>query len=444
MSIEDLKKSILDVFKSRSEEFIPGKSKVAVTKPVYDENDALGLMDTFFSGWLSMGEKVKTFEERFSKFLGVKHGVAVNSGSSANLLALTTLSCDDVPIESRLKAGDEIITPAVTWATTCNPIFQVGAIPVFVDVDPETYCIDPNEVEKAISPKTKAIFVVHLLGHPVDMSRIMEIAERYDLLVIEDSCEALGTKFKGKFVGTFGSLSTSSFFETHHISTGEGGMVCTDNTLYSILTRSFRAFGRACTCPVCLTHKKPPEPCPLRYNFAFPELKGYDRRYIFTQIGYSLKMTELQASLGITQLDKLDDFLEARQRNAKYYTSKLKSYPCLQLPTEKLYAKHSWFMYPIIVNTEAPFTKNQLVEQLERNKIETRPIMVAMTSQPSLALPSIKYKKIGKLPITENIKDNGFVIGCHPKITEPQRKYVVQTIIDFLESSKHRIHKLTD
>lgn len=436
MSIEELRKIIADVFKGRSEEFIPGKSKVAVTKPVYDENDAIGLMDTFFSGWLSMSEKVKTFEELFSKFLGVKHSVAVNSGSSANLLALSTLFCDDVPSESRLKAGDQIITPAVTWATTCYPIFQVGAIPVFVDVDPETYCIDSDEVEKAISPKTKAIFVVHLLGHPADMSRIMEIAEKYDLLVIEDSCEALGTKIEGKFAGTFGSLSTFSFFETHHISTGEGGMVCTDNTLYSILTRSLRAFGRVCTCPVCLAHKKPPEPCPLRYETDLPKLKGYDRRYIFTQIGYSLKMTELQASLGITQLDKFDGFLEVRRKNAKYYTSQLKSYPYLQLPTEKPYAKHSWFMYPIIIRPEAPFTKNQLVEYLERNKIETRSIMVAMTSQPSLARSSLRYKKIGKLPVTENIKNNGFVIGCHPKITASEREYVVGVITNFLESFK--------
>ena len=433
---EELRKIFSDVFKSKSEEFIPGKSKVAVTKPLYDENDAIELMDTFFSGWLSMSEKVKTFEERFSEFLGVKHSMAVNSGSSANLLALTTLFCDDVPSKSRLKAGDEIITPAVTWATTCYPIFQVRAIPVFVDVDPETYCIDPNEVEKAISPKTKAIFVVHLLGHPADMSRIMEIAEKYGLLVIEDSCEALGTKFKGKFVGTFGDLSTFSFFETHHISTGEGGMVCSDNALYSVLTRSLRAFGRVCTCPVCLTHKKPPEPCPLRHKIDLAELKGYDRRYIFTQIGYSLKMTELQASLGITQLDKLNGFLEARRRNAKYYTDKLKVYSCLQLPTEKPDAKHSWFMYPIIVRPEAPFTKNQLVEYLERNNIETRSIMVAMTSQPSLTHSSLKYKKIGKLLVTENIKNNGFVIGCHPKMTNSQREYVVEVITNFLESVK--------
>jgi len=436
MSSKELRKIILHHFKGKSEDLIPGKSKVAVTKPVYDENDAIGIMDTFFSGWLSMSEKVKTFEERFSKFLGVKHSVSVNSGSSANLLALSTLLCPEVPDKSRLKAGDEIITPAVTWATTCYPIFQVGAVPVFVDVDPETYCIDPEEVEKAVLPKTKAIFVVHLLGHPADMSRIMEIAEKHDLLVIEDCCEALGTEFKGKFVGTFGSLSTFSFFETHHISTGEGGMVCTDNTLYSILTRSLRAFGRVCTCPVCLTHKQPPEPCPLRYKTDLVELEGYDRRYIFTQIGYSLKMTELQASLGITQLDKFDGFLEARKRNAEYYTSKLKTYPYLQLPIEKSYAKHSWFMYPIIVRSDAPFTKNQLVEYLERNNIETRSIMVTITSQPSLANSSLRYKKIGKLPVAENIKNNGFVIGCHPKIKKPQRAYILKVMTDFCESFK--------
>jgi len=437
MTSEELRKAILNVFKSKSEEFIAGKSKVAVSKPVYDEKDAIGLIDTFSSRWLSMSEKVKTFEERFSKFLGVKNSVAANSGSSANLLALAALSCDDVPSKSRLKAGDEIITPAVTWATTCYPIFQVGAIPVFVDVDPETYCIDPDEVEKAISPRTKAIFVVHLLGHPADMSRIMEIAHRHDLLVIEDSCEALGTKYRGKLVGTFGSLSTFSFFETHHISTGEGGMVCTDNALYSILARSLRAFGRACTCPVCLTHKQPPEPCPLRYKTDLAELEGYDRRYIFTHIGYSLKMTELQASLGITQLDKFDGFLEARKRNAKYYTYKLKTYPYLQLPIEKPYAKHSWFMYPIVVRAEAPFTKNQLVECLEKNKIETRPIMAAMAFQPSLAHSPLKYRKIGKLPVAENVKNNGFVIGCHPKITKAERAFVLEVMTDFFESFKH-------
>jgi len=403
-----------------------------VSKPVYDEKDESAIMNTFRTHYLSMHDKTEEFEDNFSRAIGVKHSVAVNSGSSANLVSLSVLSCEDV--SKGLGRGDEVITPALTWATTCFPIIQVGATPVFVDVDPKTYCLDPEEVEKAVTPRTKAIMLVHFLGHPADMDAISEVATKHGLFVIEDCCEALGSKFKGQHVGTFGDMSTFSFFETHHVSTGEGGMICTNRSLYSSLARSFRAFGRACVCPTCRLHMQPPKPCPIRYKVALPQLEGYDKRYVFTRIGYSLKMTELQASLGVTQLKKLGSFLETREANAKFYAEKLTRYSdVLQIPSAAKGITHSWFAYPIIVKQGEAFTRKQIVDYLESRGIETRPMMTGDISvQPCLR--NVKFRRVGHLPVTKYIQNNGFIIGCHPMIGEEQRIYVADSLSRFLES----------
>jgi CDP-6-deoxy-D-xylo-4-hexulose-3-dehydrase len=394
--------------------------KVAVSKPLYDQQDKEELLRTIDTNYLSMHSKTREFENRFSEEIGVEYSVAVNSGSSANLISLCVLLSDD--LRNRLNVGDEVITPALTWATTCFPIVQLGMVPVFVDVDPDSFCLTPDELEKAISKQTKAIMLVHLLGHPADMDPIVEIARKHDLILVEDCCEALGSEYGGQSVGTYGDLSTFSFFETHHISTGEGGMVCTDNPTFASIADSLRAFGRVSRDATCRLQ-----------GAKYAGVEDYDRRYVFDRMGYSLKMTELQASLGLTQLRRLRSFLEIRHDNAAFYSKELEDYSeLIQLPTAKKKATHSWFMYPIVVRHESGFTRNQIVEHLERSGIETRPVMAGdITTQPCMR--TARLRRIGELPVARSVMRNAFLIGCHPAIGEQERRYVVDVLSSFLK-----------
>ncbi len=394
--------------------------KVTISKPLYDQNDREGLLRTIETNYLSMHSKTREFESRFSSEIGVKYSVAVNSGSSANFIALCVLLSDD--LQNRLKVGDEVITPALTWATTCFPIVQLGMVPVFTDADPESFCLAPDELEKAITENTKAVMPVHLLGHPADMGAIVEIVRKHGLILIEDCCEALGSKYGLRSVGTCGDLSTFSFFETHHISTGEGGMICTDDPIAASIADSLRAFGRV-----------PRESSSKLQGAKYAGTRDYDRRYVFDRMGYSLKITELQASLGLTQLEKLGSFLKTRNDNAAFYSKELAKYrELIQLPTVREKATHSWFMYPIIVQSNSGFTRNQIVEDLETKGIETRPVMAGdITMQPCMR--AAKFRKVGELPVTRNVMRNGFLIGCHPAIGEQERRYVVDALSSFLE-----------
>jgi CDP-6-deoxy-D-xylo-4-hexulose-3-dehydrase len=364
-----------------------------------------------------MGEKVQKFERMFADYVGVKNAVMVNSGSTANLLALSILT--NPVINSRIQKGEEIITPAITWSTTVFPIINVNAMPVLVDVDPDTYTIDTTEIEKTITDKTRAIMPVHILGNPCNMKEIMEIAEEHDLFVVEDCCEAHGAEFNGKKVGSFGDISTFSFFFSHHISTIEGGMVLTNNEEYAELAKSLRAHG-------WIRELK-------NRNEIAKKYKEIDARFLFINSGYNVRPTEIQGAFGIHQIKKLDKFIEIRRNNARYWTEKLKVYSdYLLLPEERKGTKHVWFGYPITVKPIAPFTRKDFVDFLEQKGIETRPVMAGnIAEQPAMKL--FKYRKADELNNSKIIMRNSFFFGNHQGIGKVEREYIADCISEFIE-----------
>lgn len=401
----------------KQSKFIPGISKIPLAVPPYGWEEVSEAVDSLLKMETTMSKKVMKFEKLFAKYIGVKHAIMVNSGSSANLLALSILSNSFLG-NTKISNNSEIITPAVTWATTVFPIINIGAKPVFVDVIKEDYTIDPDKIEDAITKKTKAIFLVHLLGNPCNMKKIKKIAKQYDLFVIEDACEAHGAEFNKKKVGSFGNLATFSFFASHHITTMEGGMITTnDSQLYEI-GKALRSFGWSRV----LKSKK-------YFEKKFPKI---DSRYLFVNTGYNLRPTELQGGFGIHQIKKLDRFVNIRRNNAKYWNKGLRRYSdFLLLPKFNQTFKHSFLFYPITVVNNKFFTKNELVHRLEKSGIETRPVMAGnFIRQPVAKL--IDFKISGTLNNSDYIMNNSFVIGNHSGITTPQRKYIINIIKEFM------------
>src|SRR5256712_428986 len=399
-------------------EFVPGKTRIPLTVSTYGSEEVEEAVDSLLSTWVTMGSKVKTFETAFANYNGSSHAVMVNSGSSANLLALSVLTNDTV--SDHIEKGSEVITPAVTWATTVYPIANVGCTPVLVDVDPRTFNIHPAEMERAITPKTKAIVPVHLLGSPCDIDSIQKLGETRDLYVVEDACESTGAEFQGKKVGSFGDMGTFSFFLSHHISTVEGGMIVTDDdTLYENL-KAMRAFGWVRD----LQDKQ-------KYASAN---KGIAPRFLFITSGYNLRPTEIQGAFGMHQIKKLDGFIDQRRRNAAYWTKKLSPYSdLLILPEEQPRTKHVYFGYPLTVRPEAPFTREQLVDHLESKLIQTRPAMATKIDDQQ-DLKSIPHRISGSLTNSKMIMRQSFFFGNHTGIGSVEREYIADSIIEFLET----------
>ena len=408
------------VYQEGKRQFIPNKTKIGVGFPCYGHEEIVSVVDSLLDLHLSQGEKVEKFERDFSNYIGSKYGIAVNSGSSANLLAISALLKT-----GRVKPGSEVIVPAATFTTVVSPILQNGLIPTFVDVDRETYNIDPDEIKNAINENTGLIMVVHSFGCPADMGKIMKIAKENEILVMEDCCEAHGASIDGKKVGTFGLISTYSFFVAHNMTTGEGGMIITDDEELDKMLKSIREFGRLREVDVG-KH---------RFYYSDAWLKDYDERYVFENIGYNVRMTDLHASLGIEQLKKLDLLNKVRIEIAEYYTNRLKKYEdYLQLPKLPKGFFHSFYGYPILVKEKAPFLRKNIIRFLEHHKIETRAFMGGnLALQPAYRNQNIKV--IGNLKNTVKIMDNAFFIGCHPYINEVQRKYVISIFNKFFEIS---------
>ena len=417
-TLDRIRPYLREHFHVKNREFVPGKTAIPLTIPTYGSEEVEEAVDSLLSTWVTMGSKVKKFEEAFANYNGSRHAVMVNSGSSANLLALSVLTNHTIP--DHIEKGSEIITPAVTWATTVYPIANVGCIPVLVDVDPRTFNISPAEVEEAITPKTKAIVPVHLLGGPCEIDIIQRIAETNDLYVVEDTCESTGAEFRGTKLGTFGDMGTFSFFLSHHISTIEGGMIVTDNDeLYENL-KAMRAFGWVRD----LQDKE-------KYASAN---KGIDPRFLFITSGYNLRPTEIQGGFGIHQIKKLDGFIDIRRSNAADWTKKLSPYSdLLILPEEQPGTKHVYFGYPITVRPDAPFTREQLVDHLERKLVETRPVMAGnMAEQP--VMKNLPHRISGHLTNSEMIMRQSFFFGNHTGIGSAEREYITNSIIEFLDS----------
>lgn len=420
---------ITEIYNLRgSEEFVPGETQINYAGRVYNENEMISLVDSALDFWLTAGKYAQKFEKEFAKFLGVKYCLLTNSGSSANLLAISALTSLKLG-KKRLKLGDEVITTACGFPTTLNPIIQNNLKPVFVDVELGTYNIQAEMIEKAISEKTKAIFVAHTLGNPVNINEIKKIAEKHDLWFIEDNCDALGSKYGKRYTGSYGHISTFSFYPAHHITMGEGGAVLTNDPLLKEIIASFRDWGRDCWCePGC------DNTCGKRFEWQFGELPfGYDHKYVYSHVGYNLKVTDMQAAVGVEQLNKLPEFIEARKLNFKTIYDALEPYSnYLLLPKTEDDADPCWFGFTIIVKEDAPFKRDDLVNHLESNKIATRMLFGGnLTKQP--AYKDINFRIIGSLENTDNVMNNLFWIGVYPGITEEKMKYMLRIFEEFFK-----------
>jgi len=421
-------KEVADAFKrSKKDKFIPGKTMINYSGRVYDEKELINLVDSSLDFWLTAGRYAAEFEKKLAEFLGVKYCMLTNSGSSANLLAVCALTSPKLG-KRRLNPGDEVITVACGFPTTLNPILQNDLVPVFIDIELGTYNIDADKIEKAISRKTKALFVAHTLGNPVNLDKIMKIARKHKLWVIEDNCDSLGSKYRGRYTGTFGHLSACSFYPPHHITTGEGGAVLTNDLLLKKIVMSFRDWGRDCWCEPGHDNT-----CGKRFSQKFGKLPfGYDHKYIYSHIGYNLKITDMQASIGVAQMDKLHGFIKARKRNFKYLRDHLKKYEKhLLLPCPEKNSDPSWFGFPILVKKAAPFTRADIVNYLEHKKIATRMMFGGnLTKQP--AYLNIKRRIAGGLNNTDLVMNDLFWVGVYPGITREKLNYMIETMDDFM------------
>lgn len=420
---EEIRELVRRYFASESEEeFQPGKTRIPLSIPTFGWEEVWEALESLLTTRVTMGSKVRRFEEMFAEYIGVKHAVMVNSGSSANLLALSVLT--NPLLKECLRPGDEVITPAVTWPTTVFPILNVGLVPVLVDVDLNSFNLIPEEVERAVTARTRAIMLVHLLGNPCDMNRILDIARRHNLLVTEDACEAHGAEYRGRKIGSLGDLSTFSFYFAHHISTIEGGMLLTNNGEYAELARALRAFGWVRD---------------IQHREAFakndPEI---DHRFLFTNIGYNLRPTEIQGAFGIHQLGKLEGYIRMRRENARYWSEELAPFAHhLLLHREREDTRHVWYGYPVVVRPDAPFNREELVACLESKGVETRPIMAGnIDEQPALRL--FPYRKVGDLPNARFIRRNAFFFGNHHGIGKEEREAIVSYFQEFIKLSKDR------
>jgi len=409
--------------------YSPGKSKVNYAGRVFDEQELMNAVDASLDFWLTEGRYSEQFSEKIADYLGVDNVLLTVSGSSANLLAFASLTSEKLG-DKRLKPGDEVISVAAGFPATVTPIIQYGLVPVFVDVDQETYNINIEQAKKAITDKTRCIFIAHTLGNPFDLDAIMEIAEEHNLWVIEDNCDAFGSKYKGKYTGTFGHLSTISFYPAHHITTGEGGAVITNDAQLARIVRSFRDWGRDCYCMGGENNT-----CGKRFSQQFGNLPfGYDHKYVYSEIGYNLKMTDIQAAIGSAQMDKLEIFGEKRKENFRKHYRIFSKYPqFFILPKATEGADPSWFAFIVTVKESAPFKRDEITNYLNSKLIETRNLFAGnMTKQP--AFVDKKWRIADNLDVTDRIMNNTFFLGTYPGLTDEMFSYIEKTVDEFVTS----------
>jgi len=414
-------------------DFIPGVSPVPVSGKVIDGSDVSAVVDSALDAWFTTGRFAETFERNLARFVGVRSVSLVNSGSSANLVALSALTSPKLG-DRRLTPGDEVITVAAGFPTTVNPIFQNRLVPVFVDVTVPGYEIDVRQLETAVSDRTRAVFVAHTLGNVFDLDAVCAFTRKHNLWLIEDCCDALGSTYKGRNVGTFGDIATLSFYPAHHITTGEGGAVLTDKPSLQVLIESFRDWGRDCWCDPGRDNT-----CGKRFDWQLGSLPcGYDHKYIYSHIGYNLKATDMQAALGASQLTKLPEFIASRKTNFHHLKTALAGFEeHLILPEATLHSDPSWFGFPIGVREGAAFRREHLIRALDANKIATRLLFGGnLLRQP--AYQDCKYRVAGELRNTDFVMNNVFWVGVYPGLTLPMLDFVAETITGFIAQSKAR------
>jgi len=411
-------------------EFIPGISEVPVSGKVIGALELQNMVEASLDGWLTTGRFNQQFEEKLSKFLGIKCLLTVNSGSSANLIAFSTLTSSKLK-ERAIQKGDEVISVAAGFPTTVNPIVQFGAIPVFIDVKIPTYNIDENLVEAAITKKTKAVMLAHTLGNPFNVKKIKEICEKYNLWLIEDSCDALGSKFDNQNVGTFGDLATLSFYPAHHITMGEGGAVFTNSKKLERIAESFRDWGRDCYCEPGKDNT-----CNKRFGWKLGDLPyGYDHKYTYSHSGYNMKITDMQAACGLAQLDRLEGFIKKRKENFNFLYKNLKDLEeFLILPEQEKNSEPSWFGFPLSLRKNSKFNRNDLIKYLNDNKIGTRLLFSGnLIKQPYMK--DVNFKVQGVLKNTDFVMENTFWIGVYPGLSLKHLEYCVNKIRDFFKKN---------
>jgi len=408
--------------------FLAGISRINYAGRVFDENELINAVEASLDFWLTEGRYSEEFSAKISEFLGVENVLLTNSGSSANLLAFSALASEKLG-DKRLTAGDEVISVAAGFPATVGPILQYGLIPVFVDVDMETYNIDVEMMRKAITPKTRCIFIAHTLGNPFNIDAVMQLAKELDLWVIEDNCDAFGSLYKGKFTGTFGHLSTISFYPAHHITTGEGGAVITNDIVLANLLRAFRDWGRDCYCAGGENNT-----CGKRFSQKFGNLPfGYDHKYVYSEIGYNLKMTDIQAAIGSAQMDKLGHFGERRKENFQSWYKVFEKYPqFFSLPKATEGATPSWFAFIVTLKEGIPFTRDEFTGHLNAKLIETRNLFAGnITKQP--AFVDKNWRIADNLNNTDYIMTNTFFLGTYPGLTQEMFDYADKVISEFLK-----------
>jgi CDP-6-deoxy-D-xylo-4-hexulose-3-dehydrase len=409
--------------------FIPGETNIPVTGKVFGQQELKAATRASLDFWLTSGPNSEEFESRFAKTIGMRHAFMVNSGSSANLLALSSLT-SPAHGERALKTGDEVITVAAGFPTTVTPILQNGLVPVYVDIDLETYVAIEEQLDAAIGPNTKAIMMAHTLGNPFNLDHVQELVRRHNLWLIEDSCDGLGGTYREKQLGSFGDLSTFSFYPAHHITTGEGGAVLIKKASHKRIVESFRDWGRDCWCPPGCDNT-----CLKRYEWTLGDLpEGYDHKYTYSHLGYNLKSGDIQAAIGLAQLDRLDSFVELRRRNWAYLLNGLKQLEeFFVLPKVTENSNPSWFGFALTVKPSSPKTRNEIVQELNQKKIGTRLLFGGnLLRQP--AFKGTPRRIIGDLKNTDRAMNDTFWIGVWPGLTSEILEYMITSIVGILRA----------
>jgi CDP-6-deoxy-D-xylo-4-hexulose-3-dehydrase len=430
---DELKENILTLvkqygqLKSKAQPFFPGVTPIPPSGKLVGAEEMLMMTDAALDCWLTTGRFNELFEKKLAAFIGVQHLITVNSGSSANLVAFSTLTSPKLG-DRAIRRGDEVIGVAAGFPTTVNPIIQFGAIPVFVDIEKDTHNIDASKIEAAITAKTKAIMLAHSLGNPFDLAKITEICKKHNLWLIEDCCDALGSTYNGQMVGTFGDIGTLSFYPAHHITMGEGGAVFTNNYELKQIAESFRDWGRDCYCPPGKDNT-----CGKRFCWKLGDLpEGYDHKYTYSHLGYNLKITDMQAACGLAQLEKASDFIRQRKANFAFLSERLKA--CeefIDLPIASPNSDPSWFGFPITLKENCPVTRLDLLTYLDQNKVGTRLLFAGnLTRQPYMV--DANYRISGELTNTDIVMNNTFWIGVHPALTIEMLEYVATKIEAYL------------
>jgi CDP-6-deoxy-D-xylo-4-hexulose-3-dehydrase len=429
----DLRQEILKLVEDycetafRPKPFLPGATSVAVSGRVFDASEVKSLVESALDFWLTAGPYAERFEREFARRVGVRSALLVNSGSSANLLALSCLTSKTLG-ERRLRPGDEVLTVASGFPTTVNPVIQNGLVPVFVDVEVPTYNVNVAELEAAVGPRTRAIMIAHTLGNPFNLEAVTRLAKKHDLYLIEDCCDAVGSTYDGKPVGSFGDLSTVSFYPAHHITMGEGGAVLMDSPKLRRLVESFRDWGRDCWCEPGKDNT-----CGKRFAWQLGSLPcGYDHKYTYSHIGYNLKATDMQAAIGVAQLEKLDGFIAARRKNFAHLRERLADLEdVLILPEATERSEPSWFGFPLSVREGAPFQRDELLQHLEQRRVATRLLFGGnLLRQP--AYEGIEHRRASDLRVADFIAGHSFWLGVYPGLDERMLDYVAGTIRGFV------------